>query len=215
MPLYKKWQRTNPKTMNTTDSLPKHNLGDDYPFMEPVSLQIYPANERLGQILHIDKGIINMNREAMEIKFGLKPNSGDNEFDRAYYLGITDRLLKAEQALQEAEHQVRDTMKDLPFIPEAFCFEVVQAPQSIEEDPITIYKSKLTSGILLSRVIGKSNNWIVMRDGVKIEFHIPCERVAFHVFYALGIPVKEEIPAEEPTEEGEAQVVPLTSPSQD
>ncbi len=172
--------------------LPDFAVEAGYPFVPPVSIETYPAEKRIGEIMHINDGLIHMNKEAMEKKLGLEPNAGDTAFERAFSIGMVNHLLEAEHALAEAENQIVDMMKDLPFVPEDFGFEKVASPAELSDDPIKIYKSKFTGGILISNIAGENNEWTVMKDGIKMSFVIPCARVALYLFAALSISVREK-----------------------
>ena len=117
------------------------SLDNSYPFVNPVSVEIYPIEERLGGIIGVESQVINMNKPEMEKKFGLEPGVDAATFDKAFYLGMTERVVMAEQALMEAEGQILDMMKDQPFIPDSFEFEHVVTPGDDGTLPINIYKS--------------------------------------------------------------------------
>lgn len=168
------------------------SLDNSYPFVNPVSVEIYPIEERLGGIIGIQDQVINMNKPEMEKKFGLEPGVDAATFDKAFYLGMTDRVVMAEQALMEAEGQILDMMKDQPFIPESFEFEIATVPGEDGTLPISVYKSKLSSGVLLVKEYGEDIKWTIMKNGIKTTFDFPCKRVAICVFYAMGIEVARQ-----------------------
>lgn len=180
--------------MKTTE----HYLLSGYPNVPPVSRDVYPAKSRIGDIVFItgedDKKVININKELVEKKLGLELNSGPEVFEPAFSIGMVDHMLQAEHALAEAENQVTDLLKDMPFIPTNFAFEPIIAPGEVFDDPITVYKSKLISGVILTKIVGENNKWVIMKDGIKQTYNFICERVARCVFYALEIPVNEEEP---------------------
>jgi hypothetical protein len=165
------------------------SLDNGYPFVKPVSHDTYPVEDRLCGIIGIEGEQINMNKPEMEKALGLEPGVDAATFDKAFYLGMTDRVIRAEHALVEAENQITDLMKDEPFIPESFEFEKAVAPGQEIDDPVNIYKSKLASGVLITKEYGENTKWIVMKDGKKFNFDLPCKRVALCVFYAMGIEV--------------------------
>ena len=124
-------------------SVAPFSLKKGYPFLLPMSIEDYPLQDRIGDIIHIENEQINMTKDLVEKKFGLEAGVDQATFDKAYFLGMTDRVLVAEHALAGAENQIIDMMKDMPFVPENFGFEAAIAPENIQDSPITIFKSKL------------------------------------------------------------------------
>lgn len=164
-------------------------LQKGYPFLPPVSIENYPVDQRIQDSMFIENQVIQMNKPMVEKKLGLESGVDDSTFDKAFYLGIVDRVLVSEHALAESENQIIDMMKDMPFIPEDFQFDKAISPGSINDSPVTIYKSKLMSGVLLTREPDQNNHWIIMKDGSKTKYLITSARVAVCIFYALEIPI--------------------------
>jgi hypothetical protein len=171
--------------------LPAFAVEKGYPFVIPVSLENYPLEHRVGEILYLEEGTIHMNQDNMKEKLGLAPDCDSAQFDLGFQIGIVNKLIIAEHALTEAENQIQDMTRDLPFVPEDFGFELAVKPESIFDDPIRIYRSKFDSEVLLTNVLDEDNAWIIVK-GSKIKVLLPCSRVALCVFFSLGIPVRED-----------------------
>lgn len=96
--------------------------------------------------------------------------------------------LMHKEALDIAEAQLADIFEEQPFIPQQYGFE--QADETRLDIPI-IYKSKFNDKMFLHRTSGK-NTWTFIYStqddkGRVLELDLPCARIAFAVFYALGI----------------------------
>lgn len=104
-----------------------------------------------------------------------------------------------EEALQIAEEQIEDMQKENPFTPEDFGFEAIVKPQDTTDVPITIYQSRFDENVIIFRKSKSDYGWTIQQkqpEGTMppikdIDVTLPCERIAYALFYALGIKVEE------------------------
>lgn len=121
------------------------------------------------------------------------------------WIGIVSRSEQAKNdhdesiLLEIAEQQIEDMLFEKPFIPDLFGFEAIVKPQDTTDVPITIYQSKFDENIIIFRKSRSDYGWTIQQkqpEGTMppikdIDVTLPCERIAYALFYALGIKVEE------------------------
>lgn len=117
--------------------------------------------------------------------FGEIPN--DLEYENSFY---RNRLFDYSEALNICEGQVEDLLKDDPFMPEGFGFNLDIKPESISDTPVRVYSKG--EFVLYRDYPVDGNNWVLgMKDEngklTNLKLDIPNHRFAFHVFYSLGV----------------------------
>lgn len=178
--------------MNTDSGIPGHSINEGYPFNEVVTEKNFPnrvicTQDKSGKIF------VNWSSDV----FG-KPETEDAMKDF-----LINRLFDYSEALKICEDQVRSLLDEMPFIPEEFGFEVVHKPDSIHDSPIRMYQSKLNPDYTLFREPGDTLSddwdptaWVLMKkEGNEFRqtpVFLPCHRIAYALFYALGIKIKED-----------------------
>lgn len=105
-------------------------------------------------------------------------------------------LLDAEAALVCAEEQIRDMLAEAPFVPEEFGFvNVVPAEGDVTVIAIRVYVSALCPEYSLHRIAGTDYGWKLLKkrsDSTfdEVEVYLPCHRIAYALFVALGVDVE-------------------------
>lgn len=168
--------------INKTTPIPGHQVGGGYPFEGPITRTTWhsrPTAKLIGNI------------------------NGEHKVVMSDGASVYNYIVALEKALSEVEGQVNDMLQDQPFNPLDFGFELVYKNQDIKEPPVKIYQSKFDEYITLHQPFQDVDSpeynaamW-VMQD--KFEggtlhsrvLHLPCHRVAFHAFYALGIKIED------------------------
>lgn len=108
--------------------------------------------------------------------------------------------------LNIAENQIEEIFHEMPFTPEIFGFELIHQNKDIHEKPIRMYISKYNDAITLyqkpSDPLSDTFNpyqWVLLEkitDGQfkeEINLVLPCHRIAYAAFYALGVKIEEPI----------------------
>lgn len=167
---------------------PDHATSKGYPFDEVKSVISYPPDERFTATVEYNAG------EETYVKIG------EEQFKHKMIKSLTQQLVKCDRALAMAEQQIGDMLTEDPFLPEEFGFEQLVAPQTIQDVPVRVWASKMTENYSLYRIPGSQYGWMLQRkeeDGsfVGIPMNMPCHRIAYAVFVALGVKVEE--PAKE------------------
>lgn len=179
-----------------------------YPFvMPPVSQRMFP--NRLN---------VQLDLSNKEVFIGIDPTVFPNnpawpEKRTAVESFLMDRLLDYSEALKTAEGQIEDIMREAPFVPEDFGFEVISA-QDFESMPTTVFESKYMRGTCIFRrtydtadEMAPLNMWTLVKversdngtikTNISIDINLPCRRVAYSALFALGIPmVDPNVPVE-------------------
>ena len=118
--------------------------------------------------------------------------------------------------LEVAEQQIEEIFHEMPFTPELFGFELIHQNKDIHEKPARMYISKYNDAITLyqkpSNPLSDTFNpyqWVLLRKVSDTEFPeidlvLPCHRIAYAAFYALGVKIEE---AMEDKTETSAEVV--------
>lgn len=107
------------------------------------------------------------------------------------------------EAFDMAIGQIDDMLKEDPFMPQSFGFELAHKNKDITEPPVSIYVSRFNDKYTLFRKPGLSpydpkfnpSLWTLMEkkeDGTfkEVELNLVNHRIAYATLYALGIPVK-------------------------
>jgi hypothetical protein len=117
---------------------------------------------------------------------------------------VFHRLYDFSEALKIAEEQIQTLLEEMPFIPEEFGFEVIHRPETISDSPVRVYASKYDPRFTLFREVMDVNsmetfrpeNWVLMKNEndefQEIKVKLPCHRIAYAVFYSLGVKVELE-----------------------
>lgn len=179
---------------------PGHLPYKGYPFVnQPVSRRLFP--NRLE---------IRLDMVAKEVFLGIDPTVFPNnpvwpEKRTEVESFLMDRLLDYSEALKAAEGQIDDMMRELPFVPEEFGFEVISA-QDFKSMPTTVFENRYMRGTCIFRRTYDSmdeslplNMWTIVKverdkDGViktntSIDVNLPCRRIAYAVLFSMGIPM--------------------------
>lgn len=191
----------------------------------------YPYNAILSRTLFSNRPTINQDKENKVVITDSRPDIfgaiENAEQEREFLL---HRLHDFNQALDTAEMQIEAILTENPFVPEDFGFELAHKPESIHDSPIRVYVSKYVEGVSIYREIqdpsdpkSDPSKWVVMvkeeepyngKVGdtlTKTVFRptrvkLDCHRIAYAVFYALGVQVEplQNEAATPPAPEGEA-----------
>lgn len=167
-----------------TEWIPPHGLAKGYPWSGIASKGFYPPQERVVTLMNGD-----------DIAFK-KPEEIDFDDTERW---LAQKSLPAHEALCMAEEQIEYMMEEKPFIPDLFGFEAIVKPQDTTDVPITIYQSKFDENIIIFRKSKSDYGWTIQQKQTEgtmppikdIDVTIPCERIAYALFYALGIKVEE------------------------
>lgn len=108
--------------------------------------------------------------------------------------------------LETAENQIEEIFHEMPFTPETFGFELIHQNKDIHEKPVRMYISKYNDAITLyqkpSDPLSDTFNpyqWVLLEkitDGQfkeEINLVLPCHRIAYAAFYALGVKIEEPV----------------------
>lgn len=177
--------------MEQTTWTPGHAINNGYPYEKVETDFLFP--NRLA-VRREEDGKISVDFD--ETKFPpVETEIQERDF-------ILFRLFDYSEALKVAEDQIRTLLEEEPFIPEEFGFEVVAKPETIYDSPIRIYSSKHDESYSLYREVQdiskrdfNPENWVLMKkkeDGTfdEIKVKLPCHRIAYAVFYGLGVSVE-------------------------
>jgi hypothetical protein len=177
--------------MNTEKWPPDHSISKGYPFGSDIaSVVAYPREKRFSEEITID------DEDDTFIQIG------EEKFHNRKLVETAKRLMDCTFALATAETQIQDMMKEDPFIPEDFGFEILHKPETVKDSPVRVWGSKYDDNYSLYRKIGEKYGWVILKkraDGTfdEIPVNLPCHRIAYALFTALMIKVEEEIEAPE------------------
>lgn len=179
---------------------PGHSLKKGYPWCGAVSKDQLPNRVRI--VLETDN-VLTVHPQGFE-----EPKAEDVA---AHIDFLTSRCFDFQEALKSAEDQIAEMMTEDPFVPEDLGFELVHKPETIHDSPVRIYSSKYDDRFTLHREVldiydenMDASQWVIMKkrpDSDKfdrIEVKIPCYRIAYALFWALGVIME---PAQEPAAE--------------
>lgn len=113
---------------------------------------------------------------------------------------LLHRLFDFQETLKVAEGQLFDILEEKPFIPEDYGFKVKHKNEKPTDPPVRIYVSKFNDNYSLFRKPGENTDpsmWTLLIKKEDNTFEqrdllLPCDRIAYAVFYALMIPVTEK-----------------------
>lgn len=147
-----------------------------------------------------------MNNENLNIGYSTNkdyPFNGieSRKMENTEKLSVIDYLLIK---IKVAESQLEEVFHEMPFNPETFGFELIHQNKDIHEKPVRMYISKYNNSITLyqkpSDPLSDSFNpyqWALVEKLGDSEFkeeinlNLPCHRIAYAAFYALGIKIEE------------------------
>lgn len=168
---------------------PGHDIHDGYPYNEIVTKTIFPHRMEVGMsddnrpYFSVDKNI-----------FAECPDYGDPLTMQESFL--LHRVVDFKEALIVAEGQIQDLLEEHPFIPEEMNFELLVKNKEITDPPLRVYGPKYDPDFSIYRKPQTGGYWdpslwtINMNKGGKMtemEFKLPCRRIAYAVFYSLGM----------------------------
>lgn len=114
------------------------------------------------------------------------------------------RAAEFAEALETAEGQVDDMLKEDPFSPELLGFEVAAQNKDVTEAPMRMYLSTLDDRFAIHRAPGdvmsndwNPHEWILIKklaDGSlqSIDLTIPCMRIGYAALAAMGVKMRPE-----------------------
>ena len=193
--------------MNNQQWNPGHAINKGYPYERVESRHLFSNRVELRQNqeghigLHVDYTTFPQAKEAFE-----------SDDKRLIIDFLMDRLFDFQEALILAEEQVISILTEDPFIPEEFGFESAFEPETPQDAPIRVYRSKYNSNITIHRPIGDvmSDDWDpavwILQEKKEDAFtnttvKLPCHRIAYALFYGLGVQVEEKTKEESIAEE--------------
>jgi len=172
---------------------PGHAINEGYPYRCVETESLFPNRP---EVTMGEDGIVHV--AFSEEHFGkMETELQMNDF-------ILFRLFDYSEALKIAEAQIKTLLEEEPFIPEEFGFECVHQPDSIHDSPVRVYSSKYDERFSLFREVGDVSDrtwdpqkWVLMKkndnntfDNIPVK--LPCHRIAYAVFYSLGVDVRGE-----------------------
>ncbi len=172
---------------------PGHAINKGYPYNMIQSAFLF-KNRPSVKMLEDGKVELDINPEHYEI-----PQTELQETEFVFH-----RLYDFSEALTIAEEQVKTLLEEMPFIPEEFGFEVIHRPETINDSPVRVYASKYDPRFTLFREVMdvssiddfRPENWVLMKNEneefQEIKVKLPCHRIAYAVFYSLGVKVELE-----------------------
>jgi hypothetical protein len=115
---------------------------------------------------------------------------------------LFNRLFDYYETLAVAEGQVQDILEEKPFLPEDFGFILAHKNPDITQPPVRIYLSRYSPNTSLFRktapegFVSNPALWTILTKNVDGSFQendvmIPCERIAYALFYAMRIQMTE------------------------
>lgn len=195
---------------------PGHSVNKGYPYDGIESKKLWPTRNRVSlgiddnqsMFIAVEKELF---PEAPELPAILSPVE----------TFLLHRMYDFKKALDVAEDQLEEVFEERPFIPERLGFEVIHNNKSpFEGPPMRIYLSKYSDHISIYRKPSENPldldpselaKWMVVIKKPDNTFHeieadLPCERIAYAFFFAIGMkmpstgkeansgPVREESP---------------------
>lgn len=176
--------------METDNWNPGHTIDGGFPHEAPASLLFYKNRPKffLNQ-----EGKVEVSCDAAIFK------PWETDQDRIEFL--FNRNFQAHEALDVAENQIRDMLREYPFVPESFGFEVAHKNEQVIDVPVRIYVSKFDPAWSLyrkpkDRSVSLSR-WILIKKLEHGKFHeievdLPCARVAYALLWGLCIKMKAD-----------------------
>lgn len=182
--------------MNPDFKNPGHSTNKNYPYRDIPSKILFPYRPEIGQ----QDGKVFIAPGSFKDSLPADPWDADNKWNQF----LLDRLYQFSEYLKIAEGQIEDLLEERPFMPEHFGFELAHSHQDITEAPVRIYVSKFKDSVAIWRKPADINNpewnyalWMLTtknEDGTmkEQELHLPCHRIAYAAFFALGIQIEGE-----------------------
>lgn len=174
---------------------PGHAINKGYPYLEIVTEAVFPNRVKVGMD---ENGMVAIDYDKEVFPADIQSASQKEQF-------LLHRLFDFSEALKVAEDQIRTLLEEEPFIPEEFGFEVIAKPVDFANDsPVRVYASKFDPKYTLYREVQDISsgsfapeNWVLMKkneDGSfsEIRVKLPCHRIAYALFYGLGVKVEED-----------------------
>lgn len=188
------------------DQKPGFSLNKGYPYAGIESQKQLPI--RVSIVLEKDN-VITLHRKDFPEPELTEANGFDEK--NALIDFLMSRCFDFQEALKTAEQQLAEIFEDDPFIPEDLGFELAHKPETVSDAPIRVYSSVYDDRFTLHREIGNPDDpewdttkWVVMKkqddtdkfDKVNVRIHN--HRIAYHLFFALGVKMEaEQGPGEE------------------
>lgn len=194
--------------------IPGYNKTKGYPFEVAISKKrfIYRLNPAPDA-----KGIIKIFPNKTQYPIWKGVNWFHDFFSGKLISFLMHRIYDYDEALKAAEEQIDAILREEPFLPEDFGFIKAVGPQTIHDVPVTVYISKHNEDVSVFREIEKeitdnSLTWILMRQKENGEFYetrlfLPCHRIAYAAFHALGVEIEEESSVADLPAQGEQKTI--------
>ena len=168
-----------------TEWIPPHGLAKGYPWSGIASKVIVISRETFRH--RNEDGV---DKYYYTIDGNVMPDSNNGAKEAGYIF---------QEALKIAEDQLEYMLTEAPFNPEDFGFVAIVKPVDTTDVPITIYQSKFDENIIIFRKSKSDYGWTIQQKQTEgtmppikdIDVTLPCERIAYALFYALGIKVEE------------------------
>lgn len=105
------------------------------------------------------------------------------------------RIFDYAEALTVAENQIEHLLEEQPFLPEDFGFIKSVGPKEVTDNPTKIYISIYDESLSIFRNMNEDFEWhLIKNEGGAFKdtkLQIPNHRIAYALFFALGIKVEE------------------------
>lgn len=182
---------------------PGHKITEGYPHIGPISREIFKNRPIVEQM---NDGKIQVTIDEA-IWGNIEDKGPRNDFEDF----LLHRLFDYSEALKAAEDQITDMLHEDPFVPEDFGFVLMHKNKDITEAPVRIYTSKFDDTIILYRKPGSIDDkdwnpamWVLEQKAIDPSgndqnpcklttiLNLPCARIAYAAFFAIGIKMKEE-----------------------
>lgn len=178
---------------------PGHSVNKGYPYNGIESLKRWPEFNRphIG-LDENETAYIAIDKEV----FPEAPSFPERLDDVSTFL--LHRLFDYKVALEMAEDQLKTVFEERPFIPERLGFKTIHNNKSpFDGPPSRLYQSELSENFSLFRKPQDVNDpnfdnsgWVInirQEDGTfkEIEASLPCERIAYAFFFAIGMKMPE------------------------
>lgn len=178
-----------------TSTEPGFALNKGYPYARVESEAQLPNRVRI--VLEADNVIT-----LLQHNFSIPMPEDDLQAFADFLMG---RCFDFQEALKTAENQIKDLLTDDAFVPQELGFELISKPETIHDIPARIYASKYDDQFILYREMYNvsdaeidTTRWIIQKKIIgtdkfdKIPVRIPNHRIAYALFYALGVKMEPE-----------------------
>ena len=128
-----------------------------------------------------------------------RPSTESFDPDNKWIGFLLSRLFDFSESLKAAEDQIDAMLEEHPFIPEQLNFEVIAKNREPKDPPMRIYGAKCDDRFCIFPKPGLASDpewdptmWVIQKkeedETIKtIEVKIPCRRIAYALFYSLGV----------------------------